>query len=47
MSILHHQFALITESVEALRTTQVASGIAISGLFEGLVQRAFAREFGK
>jgi len=40
----HQQFASIIASVEALRNTQVASGIAIEGLFEGLVQGAFSGE---
>jgi hypothetical protein len=40
--ILNLQFALITESVEALREKQVASGNEIGELFEGLMQRAFS-----
>ena len=42
--ILNLQFALITESVEALREKQMASGEEIGGLFKGLMQRVFCGE---
>jgi len=44
MFVLHKQFASIIASVEALRNMKVASGIAIGGLFEGLMQKAFSGE---
>ena len=41
---IQQQFAQIVASVEALREKQRASGVEIEGLFEGLMQRAFAGE---
>jgi type I restriction enzyme S subunit len=43
---LQQQFARVIESVEALCNTQAASGIAIEGLCEGLMQRAFSGQIG-
>jgi hypothetical protein len=39
------QFARIVENVERIRELQMASGIAIEGLSEGMMQRAFRGEF--
>ena len=41
---LQHQFARVVQDVEQIRDQQVASGKAIEGLCEGLMQRAFAGE---
>jgi len=42
--VVRQQVANIIASIEALRNAQRASGIAIEGLFAGLMQRAFGGE---
>ncbi len=43
---LQQQFAYIPAIIEALPPTQLASGIAIVGLSEGMKQRGFCGQLG-
>jgi len=43
----NYMFALITECIESRPPTQLASDIAIEGLFEGQMHRALATELAE